>query len=483
MWGTINEKTRIDLKKASQIGASDEACKRQIRDDVQEDKETLDPHHTHSILFDSGNLNEYLSDSQRSSFVQYVCDDKNSHACYAVTIVVEGGLKTPQVVQFDIDNGRPVVIIHGSGLGLPAPFCIEYQQKQDRIMPEANIEFKLSKKGINYYIEKELPKKRFTSVGLIDRWIYFHTSPMVKMGYHFFFYIWIILALDLEIWYLQSLKFIIAIKSLGPKIFMLKNMLQDLFAFLYIIFVAIAAYGVVSRSLFMYNEVSFDGKGIFGDIFYPTYWFMYDLITSGSSTVVAGATATHVLLAFHMLFINILLLNLLIAVFSDTIGIENDHRKKDDARNASSVFKMIAENGSMLDEHWDMFENAATYSYARSSIEEKNKSNGEIDSFGKKTSLSKESAKIMKENMESIGTERQPETNTDLKEEIKFMRSTMIEMQIQLNQKNVFVENLRTNMDLQSKQVNASLSWIMDAIERVKMHGDRNPRPDKNATN
>ncbi|CAF1110282.1 unnamed protein product [Rotaria sordida] len=393
MWGTINEKTRIDLKKASQIGASDEACKRQIRDDVQEDKETLDPHHTHSILFDSGNLNEYLSDSQRSSFVQYVCDDKNSHACYAVTIVVEGGLKTPQVVQFDIDNGRPVVIIHGSGLGLPAPFCIEYQQKQDRIMPEANIEFKLSKKGINYYIEKELPKKRFTSVGLIDRWIYFHTSPMVKMGYHFFFYI------------------------------------------------------------------------------------------CGSSTVVAGATATHVLLAFHMLFINILLLNLLIAVFSDTIGIENDHRKKDDARNASSVFKMIAENGSMLDEHWDMFENAATYSYARSSIEEKNKSNGEIDSFGKKTSLSKESAKIMKENMESIGTERQPETNTDLKEEIKFMRSTMIEMQIQLNQKNVFVENLRTNMDLQSKQVNASLSWIMDAIERVKMHGDRNPRPDKNATN
>jgi len=31
---------------------------------------------------------------------------------------------------------------------------------------------------------------------------------------------------------------------------------------------------------------------------------------------VAEATATHVLLAFHMLFINILLLNLLIAVFA-----------------------------------------------------------------------------------------------------------------------------------------------------------------------
>jgi hypothetical protein len=34
----------------------------------------------------------------------------------------------------------------------------------------------------------------------------------------------IILALDLEIWYLQSLKFVIGLKFLGPKLFMLKNM-------------------------------------------------------------------------------------------------------------------------------------------------------------------------------------------------------------------------------------------------------------------
>ena len=34
-----------------------------------------------------------------------------------------------------------------------------------------------------------------------------------------------------------------------------------------------------------------------------------------SSEVVAEATVTHILLAFHMIFINILILNLLIAVF------------------------------------------------------------------------------------------------------------------------------------------------------------------------
>jgi hypothetical protein len=41
-----------------------------------------------------------------------------------------------------------------------------------------------------------------------------------------------------------------------------------------------------------------------------------EIIDNGTTSQVAEATATHVLLAFHMLFINILLLNLLIAVFA-----------------------------------------------------------------------------------------------------------------------------------------------------------------------
>ncbi|CAF4434621.1 unnamed protein product, partial [Adineta steineri] len=43
------------------------------------------------------------------------------------------------------------------------------------------------------------------------------------------------------------------------------------------------------------------------------------IINNGTQSYVAEATATHVLLAFHMLFINILILNLLIAVFTRTI--------------------------------------------------------------------------------------------------------------------------------------------------------------------
>ncbi|CAF1433937.1 unnamed protein product [Rotaria magnacalcarata] len=320
----------------------------------------------------------------------------------------------------------------------------------------------------------------------------------------------ILLALDLEVWYLQSLKFVIALKSLGPKLFMLKNMLPNLFEFLYIAFVAIAAYGVVSRSLFKYNQVSFDGRGIFGEIFYRPYWFLYGqvsdtadldtLIESANSTVVAEATATHVLLAFHMLFINILLLNLLIAVFTDTIGKvqhntefywqyqrysfvreyfdrpalaypplivfphlfrvgrftwqmcrkfcckkqlvgrRDDQQKYDHSGSYSPVLKIIAAEGSMLDEHWNMFESAATYSYARSSIEQKSKSTDDKNYVGNKTSLrNANSAK----------------------------------------QENTIIEHSRTNTDDQFAQINQSLNWIMDAIERIKMNSKTKSGPDK----
>ncbi|CAM4805119.1 unnamed protein product [Rotaria magnacalcarata] len=143
----------------------------------------------------------------------------------------------------------------------------------------------------------------------------------------------IIWALDLELWYLRSLKFVIALKFLGPKLFMLQNMLRDLFAFVYMIFIAIAAYGVVSRALIYYKEVPFTSRGIFSGIFYEPYWFIHgevsdkDLLderimngTNDGGKGVAEATATHILLGFHMLFINVLLLNLLVAVFADSIG-------------------------------------------------------------------------------------------------------------------------------------------------------------------
>jgi hypothetical protein len=39
------------------------------------------------------------------------------------------------------------------------------------------------------------------------------------------------------------------------------------------------AYGVVSRALILYKQVPFTGRGIFTQIFYEPYWFMYEVIS------------------------------------------------------------------------------------------------------------------------------------------------------------------------------------------------------------
>ncbi|UJR23620.1 hypothetical protein I4U23_026606 [Adineta vaga] len=142
----------------------------------------------------------------------------------------------------------------------------------------------------------------------------------------------IILALDLELWYLSSLKFITIIKILSPKVFMVRNMLRDLMGFLYVVLICIAAYGVVSRTMINQSKMEFTIHSIFANIFHAPYWLLYadsdderetidNLTASNSSTGLhAEVAVTHVLLAFHMILFNILLLNLLIAAFATTIS-------------------------------------------------------------------------------------------------------------------------------------------------------------------
>jgi hypothetical protein len=50
-------------------------------------------------------------------------------------------------------------------------------------------------------------------------------------------------------------------------------------AFVYVIFVAIATYGVVSRSLIFYKQIPFTALGIFRNIFYIPYWSLYQEVT------------------------------------------------------------------------------------------------------------------------------------------------------------------------------------------------------------
>ncbi|CAF1231672.1 unnamed protein product [Rotaria sp. Silwood1] len=109
--------------------------------------------------------------------------------------------------------------------------------------------------------------------------------------------------------------------------------LQAMAFFVCVLFITIVAYGVTSRAMVYYGTFDFDGRQILMNVIYPQYFFIYgyfgneltnlDAIVANNTTAnvpatngtVASAIATYVLFAFHILFVNILLINLLIAMF------------------------------------------------------------------------------------------------------------------------------------------------------------------------
>ncbi|XP_035660504.1 transient receptor potential cation channel subfamily M member-like 2 isoform X2 [Branchiostoma floridae] len=105
-------------------------------------------------------------------------------------------------------------------------------------------------------------------------------------------------------------------KDVGPKIVMIKGMLQDLVIFMFILLVFIFAYGVARLSLMSPN--SSPGWNLFVDAVRIPYWQMYgDLFTDDDGNV-SGPWFVSFLQAVYMLVTNVLLLNLLIAMFNYT---------------------------------------------------------------------------------------------------------------------------------------------------------------------
>ncbi|CAF3768827.1 unnamed protein product [Rotaria sordida] len=154
------------------------------------------------------------------------------------------------------------------------------------------------------------------------------------------------MAIDVAIWWLRCLSFIIVIPFLGPHLVVIGKMLQDLLFFLCIIAIVMIGYGVASRSLVYYPvengfttetngsiDTSFDGRAVFYQVLYPVYYLLYgqfgnELRNLDDNPNAGWSIATHVLLAFHMIFVNVLLANLLIAMFSKRFDEVHDDTKK-----------------------------------------------------------------------------------------------------------------------------------------------------------
>ncbi|GFO25838.1 transient receptor potential cation channel subfamily m member 3-like [Plakobranchus ocellatus] len=147
----------------------------------------------------------------------------------------------------------------------------------------------------------------------------------------------IIYCVNAVVFYIRLMKLYTANRVLGPKIYMINRMLVELAMFLMVLMVFLLAYGVASQGL-LYRQRDRDWL-ILKDILYFPYWQLYgeifleeietddqcvqDLVLAANGTAIDPHNTCRtyhwlvpILLALYLLIGNILLLNLLIAIFS-----------------------------------------------------------------------------------------------------------------------------------------------------------------------
>ncbi|CAF3537706.1 unnamed protein product [Rotaria sp. Silwood1] len=129
----------------------------------------------------------------------------------------------------------------------------------------------------------------------------------------------IILSVDLTIWFMRSLDLFAAIKQLGPKLVMIGEMVHDLKFFMLMLTVFILGFGVSSYSLiYGANPFNWDLPRRIIDF---AYWQIFGELTSldiFGHNYRPNGYAVFILLVCYMAIVSILLVNLLIAMFSNT---------------------------------------------------------------------------------------------------------------------------------------------------------------------
>ncbi|CAF4855404.1 unnamed protein product [Rotaria sp. Silwood1] len=129
----------------------------------------------------------------------------------------------------------------------------------------------------------------------------------------------IVLSFDLFIWFIRTLEMFTAVKLLGPKLVMIGEMVHDLKFFMLMFFVFILAFGVSFYSLvFGVQEFTWH---LPRKIINLAYWHIFgeiEALETFDENFKANGYAAFILLLGYMTIVSILLVNLLIAMFSNT---------------------------------------------------------------------------------------------------------------------------------------------------------------------
>ncbi|XP_070535403.1 transient receptor potential cation channel subfamily M member 2-like isoform X2 [Ptychodera flava] len=151
-------------------------------------------------------------------------------------------------------------------------------------------------------------------------------------------YIW---AVDIWFFYFRMLHVFSMSRRIGPKVIMIRKMMVDLSFFIGILFVIMVGYGVAAQAVLSPGEES--PESLFAGVFYRPYFQLYgelfldemsqdESCTDNQTLVDLGIQKCSeyrwfalVLMALYMMLSNVLLLNLLIAMFSYTFAAVQDN--------------------------------------------------------------------------------------------------------------------------------------------------------------
>lgn len=135
--------------------------------------------------------------------------------------------------------------------------------------------------------------------------------------------------LTLATFYLRFMPVFYAYENVGPKVIMIQKMLTDLLFFFAIFIIFLLSYGIASHALrFPNSKIEWS---LLKNIVYLPYWQMYGELflddvsgddcknsTNSGETCPEKTGLAVILFAIYMILTNILLINLLIAMFSNT---------------------------------------------------------------------------------------------------------------------------------------------------------------------
>ncbi|XP_074627353.1 transient receptor potential cation channel subfamily M member-like 2 isoform X1 [Acropora palmata] len=140
----------------------------------------------------------------------------------------------------------------------------------------------------------------------------------------------VVYCLDVMLWITRLLHIFSVSKHLGPYVVMIGRMTKDMLKFLIIMMVFLLAYGVAQQAILHPDEPA--SWSVLSGVFYKPYFQVYgELFMEAPDTIdksttlfetprkdAHGDTIVAFIVAFYLLVANILLLNLLIAIFNNT---------------------------------------------------------------------------------------------------------------------------------------------------------------------